>query len=412
MVAQRSPYAAAKSSTAKYQAILNAVCRDGRVRGSLRYHGASTGRWAGSGMQPQNFPRILDHDAVATTLDILREINDPTEACDAIALFVGEPMSALSRCLRAMIVSALGKRLVGADYSNIEGRVNAWLAGEQWKVDAFRLFDEGVGDDLYKLAYGRSFDIPASDVSKDQRQIGKVMELSMGYQGGWRAFEKMGANYGITVGKDRAEELKVAWREAHPAIQQSWWSLQQAAIDAVMNPGITVPVLSGRIAYKVAHGFLWCQLPSKRTLSYAAPRIVWVVRDGNFVERGSFSDKAKAEAYVDEKVERVSWSVRPQVEFDGVDSTTKKWSKQRLYGGLQCENVVQAISRDILVDAMLRLEEAGYPIVLTVHDEIMSEVPDGFGSREEFVALMSVVPAWAAGLPVAVAAWEDVRYGK
>lgn len=405
--------AAAKSSTAKYQAILNAVCGDGRVRGSLRYHGASTGRWAGSGMQPQNFPRVLDADAVTETLNILQSIADPVEACNAIGLFVGEPMSALSRCLRAMLVAAPGRRLLGADYSNIEGRVNAWLAGEEWKVQAFRDFDAGIGEDLYVLSYAAAFGIDPTDVTKALRQIGKVMELSMGYQGGWRAFEKMGANYGVSVGQERAEELKKAWREAHPSIQQSWWDLQSAAIDAVMHPGIAVPCLSGRIRYKVAHGFLWCLLPSGRTLSYASPRIIWVVRDEKFVVKdSSYTKNDMEEVVLEAELKGKYWSVRPQVEFMGVDSTTKKWGKHQLYGGLQCENVVQAISRDILVDAMLRVEEAGYPIVLTVHDEIIAEVPDGFGSKEEFETLMAQVPAWAKGLPVAVAGWEDVRYVK
>jgi DNA polymerase len=363
-------------------------------------------------MQPQNFPRVHDPDEVEATLAILRQPLTPEEACDEIALFIGEPMAALSRCLRAMIIAAPGKRLLGADYSNIEGRVNAWLAGETWKVEAFRAYDEGRGDDLYKLSYASAFAIAVADVTKDQRQIGKVMELSLGYQGGWRAFTKMAANYGVSVGQDRAEELKRAWRDAHPMIAQSWWDLQAAAIDAVFNPGLTVPVLQGRVRYKVQHGFLWCLLPSGRTLCYAAPRIVWVVRDGNFAARGTFHDQKEAEAEITPARQEKGWSVRPQVEFDGVDSTTKKWGPHQLYGGLQCENIVQAIARDILVDAMLRLEDAGYPIVLTVHDEIIAEVDDGVGSKAEFESLMAVVPSWAEGLPVAVEGWEGTRYAK
>ena len=378
---------AAKSSTAKFQSIVNSVCRDGRVRGSLRYHGASTGRWAGAGMQPHNFPRIDDGESVAATIKLLRNTNTGAEACDAIALFLGEPMAFLSKCLRSMIVAKPGHRLIGADYANIEGRVNAWLAGEDWKTQAFGSFDRGAGTDLYVLAYSKAFYIPIGSVTKPQRQIGKVMELSMGFQGGWRAFEKMGANYGVSVGQERGEQLKKAWRDAHPAITASWWELQNAAIEAVENPGLTIWCLNNRIAYRVAHGFLWCLLPSGRTLSYAAPRIVW-----------------------SEKTETLS--ARPGVEFDAVNGVTKKWGTHRLYGGLQCENIVQAIARDVLVEGMMALEAAGYPLVLTIHDENISEMPIGKGSLEEFERIMSVVPAWATGLPVAVKGWEGQRYGK
>jgi DNA polymerase len=366
---------AAKASTAKYQAIINSVCKDGRVRGSLRYHGASTGRWAGSGMQPQNFPRVRDAAAVNETLAQLN------------LGFAPDNLAALSQCLRAMIVAAPGHRLIGGDYANIEGRVNAWLAGEAWKVKAFADYDEGIGDDLYSLAYARAFGVEVADVTNDQRQIGKVMELSMGFQGGWRAFEKMGANYGITVGEERGEILKRLWRDAHPAITQSWWELQDAALEAVGAPGLSIPALRGRVHYKVAHGMLWCQLPSGRALVYAAPRIQWS----------------------EETEERPS---RPQVIFAGVDSTTKKWGPHALYGGLQCENIVQAVARDILAHGMLKVEAAGYPLVLTVHDENIAEVPNHIGSVDEFAALMESLPTWAQGLPVAVKAWEDKRYVK
>ena len=379
--------AAAKSSTAKYTAITNSVCRDGRVRGSLRYHGASTGRWAGSGMQPQNFPRIRDPEAVATALALLNMPNSPAEVCDIIYLLLGEPMSVLSQCLRSMIIAKPGHRLMGADYANIEGRVNAWLAGEDWKVEAFAAFDEGTGVDLYVNAYAKAFGIAPDDVNKDQRQIGKVMELSMGFQGGWRAFEKMGANYGISVGQERGEELKSAWRIAHPSITASWWELQDAAIEAVSHPGLTIRCLYNRIAYKVAHGFLWCMLPSGRTLSYAAPRMAWSEPTPEL-------------------------SSRPGVEFDAVDSLTKKWGRHRLYGGLQCENIVQAVARDVLADAMLNVEAAGFPVVLTIHDEIIAEMPDGVGSVEHFEQIMACTPKWAEGLPVAVKGWEDKRYVK
>ena len=380
--------ASAKSSVAKYKAMENSVCADGRVRGTLNYHGAATGRWAGRLIQPQNLPRILDAAADVLELhEILKSTDDPKVAHDHAALHWSNPLEILSRALRSMIISAPGHRLLGADYANIEGRVNAWLSGEKWKTQAFFDYDNGVGADLYKLAYAKAFRIDLEDVTYDHRQIGKVMELSMGYQGGVRAFQKMGANYGVVVSDDRAEELKSAWREAHPSVVSGWWELQGAAIQAVRSPGMKVPVYGGRVSYLCQHGFLWCRLPSMRVLAYASPSIIWT----------------------EPTAERKS---RPQVQFYGVDSMTKKWGPNRLYGGLQCENIVQAVARDVLVESMFRLEAAGYPLVLTVHDENICEMPNGQGSVEELSEIMSIVPDWADGLPVAVSAWEDFRYVK
>lgn len=383
--------ASSASSTAKFKAMLNSVCADMRVRGTLAYHGAGTGRWAGRLIQPQNFKRIEDLDRVMQVIQVLLRGTSRAEVVNILELMFGKPMQVLSEIMRAAIRAAPGMKLVGGDFSNIEGRVNAWLAGETWKVQAFRDFDAGVGADLYKLAYSRSFKVPIEAVSKQDRQVGKVMELSMGYQGGVGAFQTMAVNYSVKVTDDRADELKVAWRLAHPAIVKSWWELQDAALEAVSFPGMKVPCLNGRVAYLCANGFLFCQLPSGRVLCYASPKIVRTTiktRDGREMEKNA-------------------------VEYWGVDGKTKKWSPQRLYGGLQCENIVQAVARDIMVESMFAAEEAGYPIILTVHDELLCEVPDNPSfSSTALEEIMSRLPAWATGLPLAAAAWEDQRYVK
>lgn len=381
--------AAGKTSTTKYKAMLASVCADHRVRGTLAYHGAGTGRWAGRLIQPQNFPRI---DAEKELSDILRIIEllslDQTrgERCDAIEMLVGPAAEWLSKCLRAMLIAGPGKRFVSGDFSNIEGRVNAWMSGEAWKLDAFRAYDAGTGPDLYRLAYAKSFGVDIDAVTKPERQIGKTMELALGFQGGAGAFLTMGANMGVHTTEERANELKVAWREAHPRITQSWWDLQDAAIEAVNAPGITVPVLGTKVQYLAANGFLYCRLPSGRVISYASPKLIWT--------------------------ETASGHKRVQIEYWGVDSYTKRWGPQRLYGGVQSNNVVQGTARDLMVEAMFRAEDAGYPIVLTVHDELLSEVDEGFGSADDYQRIMSVLPPWATGLPVATAAWEDKRYVK
>lgn len=381
---------AAKTSTAKYKAMLNSVCADGRVRGTLAYHGAGTGRWAGRLIQPQNFPRV-DEDRlpdIERLIAMLGSDTKPGEIVDALEMLTGQPMTTLSQALRPMIIAPPGKKLVGGDYSNIEGRVNAWLAGEAWKVKAFADFDRGIGADLYKLSYAKSFNVDVAGVTKAERQIGKVQELALGYQGGVGAFQTMASAYGMVVTDDRADEIKLAWRAAHPAIKDSWYELQDAAIDAVAHPGVAVPALPhGRVQYLAANGFLFCRLPSARVIAYAAPRLVLT--------------------------ETKNGGKRRQIEYDGVDSYTKRWGPQRLYGGLQCENIVQAVARDVLVEAMFRAEAAGYPLVLTVHDELICETPaDDEHTAEGLEKIMAVVPEWATGLPVAAGTWEDYRYAK
>ena len=396
--------ASAKSSVAKYRAMQRSVCKDGRVRGTLNFHGASTGRWAGRLIQPQNLPRIGDAGPDVEDLHAILAAYDADEAFAVCQLNFDNPLDVLSKALRSMLIAAPGHKLIGGDYSNIEGRVNAWLAGEHWKVEAFADFDAGVGVDLYVLAYAKAFGVATDAVDKSLRQQGKVMELALGYQGGVRAFQKMAAGYGMIVSDERADELKVAWREAHPAIVKTWYALQDAAIHAVKNPGMKVPCLDGKIIYRVANNILWCRLPSGRPLAYVAP----------WIESGQCRE-CHGLGQVEDEDCAACWGrgqVKERVAFHGQNSATKKWQKNALYGGLQCENVVQAIARDILAEGMFRLEDAGYPLVLTVHDENICEVPDGFGSPEELAELMSIVPTWAEGLPVAVSAWEDKRYVK
>lgn len=418
--------AAAKASTAKFQAMLNSVCRDSRVRGMLAYHGASTGRWAGRMVQPQNFPRADEELDLPDVMNIITIFNSsgikPHELITAISMLVEEPMTSLSKCLRAMFVPAPGCKFVGGDFSNIEGRVNAWLAGEDWKVEAFEAYDAGTGEDLYKLAYARSFGAALTDVGKPQRQVGKVQELALGYQGGPGAYVNMAANYFIkpewvasvarsaaspelwaeTAAKYRKADsrglapetwtgIKIVvdgWRAGHPNIVQGWWDLQDAAVEAVGMPGVTVlvPQYRGLVKYRAANGFLFCSLPSRRVLAYANPRLIETEHNGR---------------------------KRRVVQYHGIDPTTKRWDAQTLYGGEQCNHVVQGTARDLIVHSMFEAEEAGYPVVLTVHDELLTEVPNTPEySDTRMRQLMSRKPAWADGLPLTASTWQGDRYAK
>jgi DNA polymerase len=409
---------AAKSSTAKLQAMLNCVCADGRARGLHLYHGAGTGRWSGRLIQPQNMPRgtgtVDDPEAAAE--DFLHG--------DAgwIRLLYGNPMSAVSDMLRACLV---GKRLLAADFSAIEGRVTAWLAGEAWKIEAFEAADAGTGPGIYELTAAGILSKDITAVTKAERQAyGKVPELALGFQGGVSAFDSMARVYAVDMadayeplmrttddevwtraekryaeclerldtGTDTmtreawiaSEVTKVLWRKKHPATVALWKGLEEAAFDAVLAPG---NVISFRgIGFVVKRGFLWCKLPSSRCLAYGSPKI---------------QDRKQP------------WgAVKAVVTALGVDSTTKRWLRFALYGGLITENCVQAIARDVMRDGMLAVEAAGYPVVLTVHDEAVAEVDEGFGGVEDFERLLATTAPWAAGLPVVASGFEAKRYRK
>lgn len=438
--------AAAKTSTAKFKAMLNSVCADGRVRGTLAYHGAATGRWAGRIMQPQNFLRFDAEDLpdVMMVIDLLSLQRSAKEIVDAIEAIIGPPLESVAKCMRAMLVVPPGRKFVSGDFSNIEGRGAAWIADEHWKLEAFRAYDQGVGHDLYNLSYARSFGVDVETMPKKSfmRQIGKVQELALGYQGSVGAYITMGAGYGIKPAQvaataksavDPEEWHRVsmyysdedsrgldqetwtgvkcvvnAWRAAHPNIVQAWWDLQDAAIAAVGTPGLKVPVLNNRVMYLAANGFLYCRLPSGRVICYAMPRMVR--QQVKAPTKGHWVDGMAGEGQV--WVEATPGQYKYAVEYDAVNSYTKRWEAHRLYGGLQFNNIVQGLARDKLVSSMFRVEAAGYPLVLTVHDENVSEVDLLFGSADEYRGIMAQPDAWCADMPVAVSTWEDVRYVK
>lgn len=384
----------------KFEAMLRAVCSDGRIHGSLQYHGTHGGRWAGRVVQPQNFKRIdsdEEGEQVAIALDVLRRYGDqPSKALDAMEMLLDlPPLEVLSLCARPMIVAAPGKKLVDADFSNIEGRLNAWFAGERWKIGAFEAYDRGEGPDLYKLTAATVLEKRVEDIRKEERQEnGKVPELACGYQGGWRALQKQAAKVGLILPRGRAQLLVDGWRTANPAIVDSWAELQQAAVDAVRAPGMVVPALGGKVRYlkPVDQDFLWCCLPSGRVISYASPTVGWSTKiidvDGESVEFDSFGLK-----------------------FWGQKSG--RWLRLDLYGGMQCAHIVSGTARDLLVEAMFATEDAGYPTILTVHDELLAEAPVGFGGAEHFKdIIVGSKPGWVDGLPLVASAWEDVRYVK
>jgi DNA polymerase len=401
---------ATKTSTAKYKALVKATSSDGRLRNTLQFAGAQrTARWAGRIFQPQNMPRpdMKQHE-IDEGIDALKQ--------GCAELFFSNTMRLTANTVRGCIVAPHGKKLTIADLSNIEGRGLAYLAGERWKLKAFADFDAGVGEDLYKVAYGRSFNIDPKEATGQKRQIGKVMELGLGYEGGVAAFLTFAAVYNMDL-EDLAkavwatasaealenaqgmwgwakkkkrtlgltmevyvacEVLKRAWRDAHVATAALWAAAGEAVRLAIKHPGESFPI-GQHLKARRDGAWLRIRLPSGRYLCYINPS---VDEDG-------------------------------QITYFGVNQYTRQWGRIKTYGGKLIENATQAFARDILAYNMPAIERAGYEIVLSVHDELLTETPDeAVYSADELGRMMATAPSWAPGIPLAAAGFETYRYRK
>ena len=357
----------AHASAVKIEALLAWRGADDRVRGTLKFHGASTGRWVGSGPQPQNFKR--DSDGVDAKI----------AAVMAGGAGLDSPVEAVGDIARAMIVAAPGHRLMIGDFSGVESRVLAWISGQQSKLDMWEKFDRtgALADDPYYIL-GRACGL-AEDIA---RAKGKICDLAFGYMGSFGAWKAQAPDGDLSTDED-IERYKKSWRTRHPRTVAFWRGVNDKAIAAVRTPGKVFEY--GRLRFVRDGNFLRIMLPSGRALSYPFPRIG---RD-KYGNTSVFFKDASGGKWVD-------------CHFG-----------QGAYGGLWAENVVSAIARDLLAGAMLRLDAAGYPIVLTVHDEIVAEVPDGFGSLEEFRSLITAAPAWVTSpLPIAAKVRESPRFSK
>ena len=390
--------ALAKASVSKLDAMSRWACQDSRVRGSLQYYGANTGRWAGRGIQPQNLQR--DSFKEAEIEDILQlgifEVDEK----------YGCVMQAASKCMRGMLGAAPGKKLLCADFASIEARVLAWLAGEEKKVKAF-----AEGKDIYILNAADIYRIPALQITKDQRLIGKVCELALGYQGWLGAFESMAQIYGVRINIEREiaheekkkaraltdkekheileqkeAEIIQAWRASNSKIVAFWKGVEAAAL-ATVKTGKQHEY--GSIKFGIRGRFLHIRLPSGRLLSYCDPATETV------------KVKYKNGDSVNKEV----------VTFMGWDAMTNRWCKQYTYGGKITENIVQATARDLLRDALFRLDAENFFIVMHIHDEILSEENQKVDLKT-FVEIMAQVPAWAAGCPINAEGWQGKRYKK
>ncbi|NQP57745.1 DNA polymerase [Streptococcus suis] len=342
----------AMSSLKKYEAMERAMCSDGRVHGLLQFYGASrTGRWAGRVVQVQNLARNYLKD-----LDDARNYVKARDI-EAVEILYDSLNDTLKQLVRTAFVAEGDKEFYVSDFSAIEARVIAWYAKEQWRLEVFSTHGK-----IYEASASQMFHIPIEDVDKELRQKGKIAELALGYQGGPGALKQMGA-LEMGVAEDELQSLVDDWRRANPGIVQFWKDVQTAAVKALRTRAV---IKLGRLRFKYSKGFLLIQLPSGRQLAYARAKL----EDGDY---------------------------GPKLTYEG-QGDKAYFTKQETYGGKLVENIVQATARDILAEAILRLEKNGYPVVFHVHDECIVEAS---GTTIETInELMAQAPDWADGLPL------------
>lgn len=371
-----------KTSTKKYDAIVTCVGTDNRVRGLLQYYGANrTGRWAGRLVQVQNLPRTYTNPIDPARAFVRGKQSKALRAC------YGSVNDTLSQLIRTAFVASPGNVLIDADFSAIEARVISWLAGEQWRLDVFNSHGK-----IYEASASQMFGVPIELIKKGNpeyalRAKGKVAELALGYQGSVGALIQMGAlDMGLT--EEELPDIVSRWRQANSHIQNLWYEMDSAAVTVIRDGGTQrVHDLVLAREYDIIQGTVYftITLPSGRKLYYASP---------------SLGEN--------------QWG-NPSICYMGMNQSTKKWEKIETYGGKLTENCVQAIARDCLAEAIERLSAAGFPIVFHVHDEVVIDIKPFADNKTMLKAvtdLMTIVPAWAQGLPLGADGWVGSYFTK
>jgi DNA polymerase len=360
-----------QAAASKVKTLLAGLDADNRLRETLVFHGAGTGRWVGRKFQPQNLKKPdkrLDVDAAIAAI----------KRGSSVEAF-GQPLSVAADVSRGLICAPEGRMLIGADFSAVESRVLAWLAGDEKKLATYREFDRAGDPELepYCVTASKILCRVVTPVDVEGRNIGKTADLALGFGGSVGAWRKLAPN---DTRDDAAIKANVnAWRAAHPKIVQFWAALETALKRAIRKPGKRFAC--GRLSAECRDGVLWLQLPSGRAIAYPEARRA----DGKFED---------------------------SVEIAFKDSARGKWREVAEWFGTFVENVTQATARDLLAASLVRLEAAGFPIVAHVHDEVVAEIPEGEDRRDEFLAVMTQAPPWAEGLPIAGKAWAGQRFIK
>lgn len=372
------------ASTKKYQSFLTRANEDERVRDILIYHGASTGRDTGTGVQPHNFPRGIlkvDKKRPYTHVENVVECDHET-----LTMLYGNSLGMLfSSILRNMIIPSPGCELFVADYSKIEVAVCWWLAGNEPGLRILR-----AGKDPYIYQGASNFNITYDQFIEkygedgETRQLPKAQVLGCQFGMGWEKFLKTAwIMYRLKLTEAQSKFAVEKYREQNAAVPLLWKMYETAAVNAVENRGKVFK--AGKCDFQLERGFLWITLPSGRKLAYRNPQVTWI---------------------------ESQWGPRKTLEFWGVNPKTRKWAIERTWGGVICENITQAVARDLMMYGMLRLEAAKYRALFMVHDEGVTERKIGRGSIEEFIEILCRVPSWGEGLPIYAKGWTGPRYRK
>lgn len=358
-----------KTSTAKYEAMERSVCSDGRIRGLLQFYGANrTGRWAGRIVQVQNLPQ----NHLKNIADVRQLVVDGDY--DWFSTLYNVPQT-LSELIRTAFIPSEGRRFIVSDFSAIEARVIAYLADESWRIKVF----ENNGD-IYCASASQMFGVPVEKhgVNGHLRQKGKIAELALGYGGSVGALVSMGA-LDMGLHEEELPDLVQAWRNTNEKITSFWWAVNNAAISAIKGKPVTI---DHDISFFRESGILFIKLPSGRKIAYVKPAI----------GKNKFGSDS--------------------ITYMGMNQSTKTWERLETFGGKLVENIVQAFARDCLAENIIRLENAGYETNFTVHDEVILDVPKGFGSIDAVNEIMSQPISWAKGLPLKADGYECDFYMK
>lgn len=370
-----------RSSVSKYAAMLEATNNDSRLRGMFLFYGAGTGRWSGRIVQLQNLPRGYFSDVQNAILAY--QMPDPVTALELLELAYGSPTKAFATTIRSAFIAPEGYEIAQCDYAAVEARVLGWLANDPYYQEAFR-----EGKDLYKVTASFIFGVEYEDVSKDQRQLGKQAVLGLGYQMGLDKFIATCEKQGVFAPRDLYEKAHAGYRGLYERITAYWKNLNTAAVRAVtFGENVVVSHGNAPVEFYVKAGrtnatrWLMIKLPSGRELAYFMPRIS-------------------------------TTGGRPQVEYLSVNSVTRRFEYTHSYGGKWCENIVQAVARDLLRDAMPVVEEAGFTIIGHVHDELLTLIKAGSKTKENLEEAMTLIPAWAKGAIIGAEGEIMKRYKK
>lgn len=369
----------ARSSVAKLDAML--AYRDpvdDRMHGLLQYHGAATGRWAGRGPQPQNLPRVTMPEfkqVFSMVTDACEKGLNPSTAAKLFSL-VAPPLEVVSQSLRRCIIPGNGNVFYGGDYAGVEARMLAWLANQTDLVEKFR-----NGVDVYVDMASRIYGVPGDQVTKEQRRVGKIAILGLGYGMGWSKFQDTAKKAGVHLTDEESETTVRIYRGVHYSITDFWRQINRTAVQAVQTGYAQVIDYPVEISWETVGDWLTLELPSGRRLWYYRPRL----------EEGIYGYDVVVQAY---------------------SSVTKGVQEVRLYGGLLTENVVQALCRDLLVHSLLELEKAGFQPVLSIHDEVLCEAPPSEDGILDFEWTLSRKPDWAERFPLKTEIWSASRYEK